>query len=337
MPTPLRLLTRGSWSESQRFSEILRKETVGGVLLLVAAGAALVWANSPWSDDLPRGVGVRVRPGVAASAPVRFGVGGRRAVGDLLLRRRAGAQARVRRRRPARSAPSRPADRGRHRRHDRARRHLHRDQPGRRPPEEPRRVGGADRHRHRVRARGARGAVHPPADRAAHLSADSRSGRRSARHHRHRRLLHRSPVAGPARAGADPDRTVRAGGAARDASLVAAGAAGRRRRGRWCTPAGCTRRSRACVLGFTVPVLGRHGQPDRRTVRTHAAAGVRGLRGARVRVLRRRSDGRRLVRPRRLAAAPGHRRRDRRPGDRQAPRRVRHRVPVGQVHPRQPR
>src|SRR3954451_12901088 len=49
MPTPLRLLTRGSWSETQRFSEILRKETVGGMLLLAAAGAALVWANSPWS------------------------------------------------------------------------------------------------------------------------------------------------------------------------------------------------------------------------------------------------------------------------------------------------
>ncbi|KUH99237.1 Na+/H+ antiporter NhaA [Mycobacterium sp. IS-3022] len=49
MPTNLRLLTRGSWAESQRFSEILRKETVGGMLLLGAAGAALVWANSPWS------------------------------------------------------------------------------------------------------------------------------------------------------------------------------------------------------------------------------------------------------------------------------------------------
>jgi Na+:H+ antiporter, NhaA family len=49
MPNPLRLLTRGSWSETQRFSEILRKETVGGMLLLAAAGAALVWANSPWS------------------------------------------------------------------------------------------------------------------------------------------------------------------------------------------------------------------------------------------------------------------------------------------------
>lgn len=50
MPTGLRLLTRGSWSESQRFTEILRKETVGGVLLLVAAGVALTWANSPWSQ-----------------------------------------------------------------------------------------------------------------------------------------------------------------------------------------------------------------------------------------------------------------------------------------------
>ena len=45
----LRLLTRGSWSETQRFSEILRRETVGGVLLLAAAGAALIWANSPWA------------------------------------------------------------------------------------------------------------------------------------------------------------------------------------------------------------------------------------------------------------------------------------------------
>lgn len=49
MPTPLRLLTRGSWPESQRFAEILRKETVGGVLLLCAAAAAMAWANSPWS------------------------------------------------------------------------------------------------------------------------------------------------------------------------------------------------------------------------------------------------------------------------------------------------
>jgi Na+:H+ antiporter, NhaA family len=49
MATNRRLLTRASWPETKRLSEILRKETVGGVLLLLAAGAALVWANSPWS------------------------------------------------------------------------------------------------------------------------------------------------------------------------------------------------------------------------------------------------------------------------------------------------
>jgi Na+:H+ antiporter, NhaA family len=46
---PNALLARGSWSEAKRFAEILRKETVGGVLLLLAAAAALGWANSPWA------------------------------------------------------------------------------------------------------------------------------------------------------------------------------------------------------------------------------------------------------------------------------------------------
>ena len=43
------LFSRGSWAETSRVSEILRQETVGGALLLIAAVAALVWANSPWS------------------------------------------------------------------------------------------------------------------------------------------------------------------------------------------------------------------------------------------------------------------------------------------------
>ncbi|MBB2921743.1 Na+/H+ antiporter NhaA [Cellulomonas cellasea] len=41
------LLSRGSWAEASRIAEVLRKETVGGALLLVATVAALVWANSP--------------------------------------------------------------------------------------------------------------------------------------------------------------------------------------------------------------------------------------------------------------------------------------------------
>jgi NhaA family Na+:H+ antiporter len=45
-----RLLGRGSYPEAQRIAAVLRKETVGGALLLVAAAIALVWANSPWGE-----------------------------------------------------------------------------------------------------------------------------------------------------------------------------------------------------------------------------------------------------------------------------------------------
>ena len=49
MPTVGRLFGRGSGLETRRLAETLRSETVGGVLLLIAAGAALAWANSPWA------------------------------------------------------------------------------------------------------------------------------------------------------------------------------------------------------------------------------------------------------------------------------------------------
>lgn len=39
-----------SRAESLRVSEILRKETVGGILLVALAVLALLWANSPWAD-----------------------------------------------------------------------------------------------------------------------------------------------------------------------------------------------------------------------------------------------------------------------------------------------
>jgi NhaA family Na+:H+ antiporter len=44
-----RLLSRGTWPEAKHLAEVLRQETVGGVLLLLAGAAALVWANSPWA------------------------------------------------------------------------------------------------------------------------------------------------------------------------------------------------------------------------------------------------------------------------------------------------
>ena len=48
---PLRLLSRGSLPETRRIAEILRKETIGGALLLAAAVIAIAWANSPWSSS----------------------------------------------------------------------------------------------------------------------------------------------------------------------------------------------------------------------------------------------------------------------------------------------
>jgi len=51
-PQPRRsILARGSYSEALRIGEILRKETVGGALLVAAAVIALIWANSPASDS----------------------------------------------------------------------------------------------------------------------------------------------------------------------------------------------------------------------------------------------------------------------------------------------
>ena len=44
-----RVLSGVSPRELRRIAEILREETVGGLLLLLAAVVALVWANSPWS------------------------------------------------------------------------------------------------------------------------------------------------------------------------------------------------------------------------------------------------------------------------------------------------
>ena len=44
------LFSRGSWPEARRIADLLRAETVGGVLLLIAALVGLGWANSPWGD-----------------------------------------------------------------------------------------------------------------------------------------------------------------------------------------------------------------------------------------------------------------------------------------------
>ena len=51
MTTPALLFSRGSYREATRIAAVLRKETVGGALLLAGTVIALVWANSPWSES----------------------------------------------------------------------------------------------------------------------------------------------------------------------------------------------------------------------------------------------------------------------------------------------
>lgn len=51
-PQPTRpVFGPGSYAEALRIGDILRKETVGGMLLLVAAVVAVIWANSPAADS----------------------------------------------------------------------------------------------------------------------------------------------------------------------------------------------------------------------------------------------------------------------------------------------
>jgi Na+:H+ antiporter, NhaA family len=49
-PEPRHVPSRGSYGEALRIGEILRKETVGGALLVIAAAIAIIWANSPWAE-----------------------------------------------------------------------------------------------------------------------------------------------------------------------------------------------------------------------------------------------------------------------------------------------
>ncbi len=61
-PSTSRLLARGSWREAARIADVLRRETVGGIILFAAAAAALIWANSPWSGAYERLSAVTVGP-----------------------------------------------------------------------------------------------------------------------------------------------------------------------------------------------------------------------------------------------------------------------------------
>lgn len=51
-PTALRhVLSYGSYAEHLRIGKILRRETTGGIALMIAALVAIIWANSPWAES----------------------------------------------------------------------------------------------------------------------------------------------------------------------------------------------------------------------------------------------------------------------------------------------
>ena len=59
---PRSVFPRGSYPETTRITALLRRETVGGALLLGATVVALVWANSPWGDAYARLRDLKVGP-----------------------------------------------------------------------------------------------------------------------------------------------------------------------------------------------------------------------------------------------------------------------------------
>ncbi|MEU4243614.1 Na+/H+ antiporter NhaA [Actinoplanes sp. NPDC026619] len=58
----LKIFGPGSWAEARRIADVLRKETIGGALLLAGTLIALIWANSPWSGGYTTMTGVTVGP-----------------------------------------------------------------------------------------------------------------------------------------------------------------------------------------------------------------------------------------------------------------------------------
>ncbi len=59
---PRTLFSPGTWAEDGRVAQILRKETVGGGLLLLATVIALVWANTAFSDSYFQLLDVEIGP-----------------------------------------------------------------------------------------------------------------------------------------------------------------------------------------------------------------------------------------------------------------------------------
>ena len=242
-----RLLGRGSWPEAQRIAAVLRKETVGGALLLVAAAVALVWANSPWACRL------RDAAGHPRRAPRRCTSTFRSARGRPTACSRSSSSSPG----SSSSASSSPVTCASHaaRRCRSPRRSaawpcrrcffvlFNLGRPGGRAA----RLGDPVGDRHRVRPRRPRGDQHAPAERAAHVPADPGRGRRPAGHRRHRDLLHRRRCrSASSLLSLLPLALFGFAGAAADPLVVAAAAARRAHVGAHARVRACTPPSPAC-------------------------------------------------------------------------------------------
>ena len=203
-PTPPRLTVfgRGSYAEALRIGEILRKETVGGALLVAAAVVALIWANSPASESyfalrdftigyepwhLDLSLGAWAADGLLAIFFFLVGLELKRefVAGDL--------------RQPSKSIVPVAAAVG-----GVAVPALIYAAINLARPRDPARLGHPHRHGHRLRRRGAGDHRFPPSQRTAHFPADPRRRGRPSGDHHHRGLLHQRVPSRAAPAGPDP-------------------------------------------------------------------------------------------------------------------------------------
>lgn len=86
------LFSRGSWAETKRITDVLRKETVGDALLVLGTVVALVWANFSWSGSYASLRDTVIGPHALHLNLSIGAVGRRRSTRRLLLHRRPGAQ-----------------------------------------------------------------------------------------------------------------------------------------------------------------------------------------------------------------------------------------------------
>lgn len=76
MTTPrARLFAPSTWTGDRTLRDLLRMETTGGVLLLIAAAAAMIWANVPGSDAYESLRSTRIGPDRIGIGPIDIHIG----------------------------------------------------------------------------------------------------------------------------------------------------------------------------------------------------------------------------------------------------------------------